>query len=388
MEGVSILARGIHELLGQANKFVKELAKPFVSREEEAKVIALAIISGEHVVMIGEPGTAKSALARRAAELINARFFKYLLTRFTEPDELFGPLDINALKQGKYVRITRNKLPEAEIAFIDEIFNANSAILNMFLTIMNERILYDGYSEVKVPLWTMIAASNNVPDEPELQALYDRFLYRHFVKPVGEDKWADLIEAAWRIEAGYYEAAEPLLNMDDIRRLNRLLFEVNLEPIKEKLIKLYAIFEDQGIHVTDRRKGKALKAIAASALLDQRTVAKEEDLFVLKHIAPRDNEEMEQANAILMDEIKATEKHLRELAEIETNAKEAKQYIGRVTDFDPRLVDYLRSFEAVRERVRKIAEETSDDVVRQRALDVLSEINEVIELVRKKFMLY
>lgn len=381
------MEQGFTQLLHKAHKFVEELARPFVGREEEAKVIALAIISGEHVVLIGEPGTAKSALARRAAELINAKFFKYLLTKFTEPDELFGPLDINALKQGKYVRITRNKLPEAEIAFIDEIFNANSAILNMFLTIMNERIVYDGYNEIKVPLWTMIAASNNVPDEPELQALYDRFLYRHFVKPISEDKWAELLEASWKIESGLYEHAEPILSMNDVRMLNKILYEVNLEPIKEKLLKLYAIFEDQGIHITDRRKGKALKAIAASALLDRRMSAREEDLFVLKHIAPHDMEEMEQANAILLDEIKATEKHLRELAEIEANAREAKNYIMKVTDFDPRLVDYLRSFEAVRERVRRIAEETSDEVVRQRALDVLSEVNEVIDMVKRKFMI-
>ncbi len=378
------MSSGVNELLSQAHRFVEELAKPFIGREEEAQAIALAIVTGEHIVLIGEPGTAKSALARRAAELINARFFKYLLTKFTEPDELFGPLDINALRQGKYVRITRNKLPEAEIAFIDEIFNANSAILNMFLTIMNERILYDGYNEIKVPLWTMIAATNQVPDEPELQALYDRFLFRHFVKPVGEDKWMELLDAVWRIEAGYYEHAEPVLTMDHIRALNKLLFEVDLSRVKEKLVKLYAILEDHGIHVTDRRKGKALKAIAASALLNERMVATEEDLLVLKTVAPRDRDEAEQVYAILMDEIKASERYLRELTEIEANIREAKQYIMSITEFEPRLVDYLRSFEAVRDKVRRIAEETSDEAIRRRAFDVLAEIGDIITLIRRK----
>jgi len=380
------LSSATNTLLAKAKKFVEELAKPFVGREEEAYVIALAIITGEHAVLIGEPGTAKSALARRAAELINAKFFKYLLTKFTEPDELFGPLDISALKQGKYVRITKNKLPEAEIAFIDEIFNANSAILNMFLTIMNERILYDGYNEIRVPLWTMIAATNSVPEEPELQALYDRFLFKHFVKPISEDKWSSLLDACWRIEAGFYEKAEPVLTMDDIRGLNKLIFEVDLRSVKEKLLKIYAILEDQGIHLTDRRKGKALKAIAASALINQRMVAREEDLFVLKNISPRDSEEMEQTYAILLDEIKATEKLLRELAEIEANIKEAKALIARISEFDPRLVDYLRSFETVRERVRRMAEGSSDDIVRRRALDVLGEIGEAIDMIKKKLM--
>lgn len=372
------------KVLSLASKFVEELQKPFVGREEEAYAIALALISGEHVVLIGEPGTAKSALARRAAELVNARFFKYLLTRFTEPDELFGPIDINALKNGKYVRITKNKLPEAEIAFIDEIFNANSAILNMFLTIMNERIVYDGYSEIHVPLWTMIAATNNVPDEPELQALYDRFLYRHFVKPVGEDKWLKLIDAVWRIEAGYYEKAEPILSMEQLRFLNKLLFEVDLSRIKEKLVKIYAVFEDHGIHMTDRRKGKALKAIAASALLSGRTIAVEEDLLVLRMVAPKDREEADQVTAILFEEVKASERYLRELKEIEDNIRDAITYIESITEFEPRLVDYLRSFETVRDRVRKIADETTDERVRKKALDVLAEVGNVISLIRSK----
>jgi len=377
----------VQQLLEKAGLFVKELSKPFVGREEEALVLGLAILTGEHAILIGEPGTAKSALARRAAELVNARFFKYLLTRFTEPDELFGPIDINALKQGKYVRITSNKLPEAEIAFIDEIFNANSAILNTLLTLMNERILYDGYSEIKVPLWALISASNSVPDEPELQALYDRFLFRHFVKPVEEDKWSSLLDAAWEIEVRGYGAAKPLLTMDEIKELNRFVLSVDVKSVKDKVLKLFAIFEDQGIHLTDRRKGKSLKAIAAMAVLNGRMRVVEEDLMALKYVVARDREEYDKIYGILLEEVKASEKFLKELSEIENNVREVFRYISRLSDLDPRLVDYLRSFESVKERVKRLYEETGDQQVREKAVRVLEEVDELIEVIKKKLSL-
>jgi MoxR-like ATPase len=377
----------VQQFLEKARLFVKELSKPFVGREEEALVLGLAILTGEHAILIGEPGTAKSALARRAAELINARFFKYLLTRFTEPDELFGPIDINALKQGKYVRIASNKLPEAEIAFIDEIFNANSAILNTLLTLMNERVIYDGYSEIKVPLWALISASNSVPDEPELQALYDRFLFRHFVKPVEEDKWSSLLDAAWEIEVKGYSAAKPILTMDEIRELNKFVLSVDVKSIKDKALKLFAIFEDQGIHLTDRRKGKSLKALAAMAVLNGRMMVVEEDLMALKYVVARDREEYDKIYGILLEEVKASEKFLKELSEIENNVREVFRYISKLSDLDPRLVDYLRSFESVRERVKRLSEETGDQQVREKAARVLEEVDELIEVIKRKLSL-
>ncbi|MEM4751417.1 MAG: AAA family ATPase, partial [Desulfurococcaceae archaeon] len=213
----------LQELVSAVNRFKKELEKPFVGREEEALVITFALVTSEHAILVGEPGTAKSAIARRAADLLRARFFKYLLTKYTEPDELLGPLDIAALKEGRYVRITRGKLPDAEIAFLDEIFNAGSAILNALLTLINERIIYDGYVEIPVPLWTLISASNTVPEEQEYQALYDRFLLRHFVKPVSEDKWSMLLEASWKIEREGYRAPQPVLSIEDLKTINSLI---------------------------------------------------------------------------------------------------------------------------------------------------------------------
>ncbi|MEM2026109.1 MAG: AAA family ATPase, partial [Desulfurococcaceae archaeon] len=223
-----MISEDLQELIQLIKRFRIELVKPFVGREDEGMAITLALMTSEHIVLIGEPGTAKSALARRAADLLKARFFKYLLTRFTEPDELFGPLDISALKNGRYVRITKGKLPEAEIAFLDEIFNASSAILNTLLTLLNERVIYDGYNEIAVPLWALVSASNNVPEELEYQALYDRFLLRHFVKPVSEDRWMDLINASWLIEKGGYRACTPLLTIEDLKTINSLLLSVDI----------------------------------------------------------------------------------------------------------------------------------------------------------------
>lgn len=374
-------------LVDKIQRFLSDLKRPFVGRDEEAEALTLGLMTGEHVLFIGEPGTAKSALARRAALLVNARFFKYLLTRFTEPDELFGPLDIKALREGKYVRITTGRLPEAEIAFIDEVFNANSAILNTLLTIMNERVIYDGYTEIKTPLWSLISSSNSVPDEPELQAIYDRFLIRQFVKPVGEDKWASLLQASWRIEQGLYESAEPVLSMSDLRSISQLVFQVDLSGVIEPLLKLYAVLEDQGIHVTDRRKGKALKVIAAKALLEGRLKALEEDLFVLKFIVPRDSEEANKVYATLTDEIRSRERVLRELDDILANVREAKAFVEAVNELDPRLLDYLRALEKAREKVERLVKEASDEVLRKKAVSVQSEIAEVLELIKTKLVM-
>ncbi|MEM0470238.1 MAG: AAA family ATPase [Desulfurococcaceae archaeon] len=377
----------LQELVSAVNRFKKELEKPFVGREEEALVITFALVTSEHAILVGEPGTAKSAIARRAADLLRARFFKYLLTKYTEPDELLGPLDIAALKEGRYVRITRGKLPDAEIAFLDEIFNAGSAILNALLTLINERIIYDGYVEIPVPLWTLISASNTVPEEQEYQALYDRFLLRHFVKPVSEDKWPMLLEASWKIEREGYRAPQPVLSIEDLKTINSLILSVDVSRVKQQLVKLYAVLEDQGVHLTDRRKGKALKVIAAHAFLNNRLVASEEDLFALKYVAAGTREEAEKVQVILLEELGTRERLLSELREVEENIREAKAFIARVREFDPRLIEYLRGFERAREKIRRIAESATDEYVKKRALDLLVEVGNMVEDIKKRLLM-
>ncbi|MEB3817017.1 MAG: MoxR family ATPase [Desulfurococcales archaeon] len=373
--------------LVKLRRFLRELQAPFVGREEEALVIALALLTGEHAVLIGEPGTAKSALVRRAAQLVQARFFKYLLTKFTEPSELFGPLDIAALKEGVYRRVTKGKLPEAELAFLDEIFNANSAVLNALLSILQERVLYDGYTEIKVPLWSMIGASNRVPEEPELEALYDRLLFRHYVRPVKEELWSDLLDAAWAIEQEGVGSVEPVMSMDDLREYNKLLFTVDLTPIKSQLIRLFMVLKERRIHLTDRRKGKTLKAIAAHALLNGRLRASEDDLMVLKYIAPRDIDDFEKIETILLEEVRTKDRVLREIKEIEANVKSIERLVEMAGEFDPRLIEYSKSLRIARNRIDNLARSIDDEEVAREAEKLIETIEKILDMISYKLNL-
>jgi len=375
----------VAEAAEKAQLLYRELARPFVGREEEARVLVLAVISAEHAILVGEPGTAKSALARRLAGLINARFFKYLLTKYTEPGELLGPLDIKALREGVYRRITRGKLPEAEIAFLDEIFNANSAVLNSLLSIMQEKVVYDGYSEIRANTWSIIAASNMVPEDPELQALYDRFLYRHRVEPLAPEYWPSLLEASWSIEREGYLPPEPVADMSEIREIHRVLLEkVDVFNVKDKLLRVLMVLEDKGIHVTDRRKGKILKAIAANALLGGRDVAEEEDLFVLKYTVPRDPEDFVKVTSILLEELRTRERVLRELEVIRDSLREVSGQLEALTSFDPRLIDYYKSLKESRRRVQELVGAADDPELLDLASKVVEEIDYLIERIMSK----
>ena len=150
---------------------VESAASGLVEREAVAEAIALCAVAGEHLLLIGPPGTAQSEAARRMAKTLGGSYFEYLLGRFTEPSELFGPIDLRRLREGIVETETSGMLPEAELAFLDEIFKSNSAILNILLTIINERKFYqDGLPE-PVPLKILFAATNEIPEQGELAAI-------------------------------------------------------------------------------------------------------------------------------------------------------------------------------------------------------------------------
>ncbi|MEM0340583.1 MAG: AAA family ATPase [Acidilobaceae archaeon] len=379
------MSRSLDSALAKIRKFMNELEAPFVGRQEEVLLITLALLTGEHAVLIGEPGTAKSALVRRASDLLNAKFFKYLLTKYTEPSELFGPLDVNALLKGSYVRITKDKLPEAEIAFLDEIFNASSAVLNCLLSLMMERVIYDGYVEIRTKLWSLFGASNKVPEDPETEALYDRFLLRTYVKPLSQELWSRLLDASWKIERGDIPTSKPLMTMEDLKNINKIVLSVNLENVKNHILKLLLALESKSIHLTDRRKGKLMKVIAAHAVINGRISASVDDLIVIKYVAPKTIEDFEKITVILMDELKTKDRVLRELSEIKANVKLATNKIRSLPPFDPRLIDYSRSLRSARNRVVSLVKDfEEDEEVRRIYSEILDSIDELLDVINSK----
>src|SRR5438067_8618350 len=191
------------------------LKRRFVGRDEVIDLIALAVVAGEHLFLHGPPGTAKSALIHEFATMVRGRSFEYLLTRFSEPNEVFGPIDLARLRAGTVATVTSGMLPEAEFVFLDELFNANSAILNNLLSVLNERVYRRGAEVHRLPVLSVFAASNHLADDGALKALFDRFLIRCHVDDLRRDAMPRLLSAGWELEvAGPDESS---VSAEDLR---------------------------------------------------------------------------------------------------------------------------------------------------------------------------
>src|SRR5262249_41236774 len=196
-------------------------------------------------------GTAKSALIRQFALAVHGRYFEYLLTRFPEPNEIFGPIDLVKLREGTVATVTTSMLPEAEFVFLDELFNANSAILNNLLTVLNERVYRRGAETHRLPLLSLFSASNHLPEDEALRALFDRFLLRCHVENLRREAMPRLLVAGWALERT--RSAEVGVTSDDLRELAARVYEVDLSGIHSLYADVVSKVRDLGIAFSDRR---------------------------------------------------------------------------------------------------------------------------------------
>lgn len=266
------------------NEVLKYLKNTFIGKDEIIDLLGITLVARENAFLLGPPGTAKSAIIRALSNSIeDGKNFEYLLTRFTEPNEIFGPFDIRKLKEGELVTNTEGMMPEAALVFLDEIFNANSAILNSLLMALNEKIFRRGKETRKIPALMFVGASNVLPEDEALNALLDRFLVRVKCEYVNPDLLHQVLLAGWKLENNE-DVKKPEVSSDEIRSLQALCRQVDLNPIRMQYVDLIHSLRNTGIRVSDRRAVKLQNLIAASALMCQRTEAIVSDLWVLKYI--------------------------------------------------------------------------------------------------------
>jgi MoxR-like ATPase len=259
----------------------KQVGSEVIQRDDEIDIALWSLLAQVGVFLLGSPGVAKSLLLERVRIYIDGmRLFRKLLTASTTTPELFGPYDVSGLKDGHMRLITRGKLPEANVALIDETFKATSSLLNSLLMAMNERLFEDDGVERTMPLSSMWGASNELPDDPFLLAFFDRFLFRREVTPLQD--WADK-RALLDLDIDPNPA--PILTWAEVETAQAEVKRVVVaDDTKEALIEVLRGLADLGITPTDRRSRECLKVVRAAAWMEGEKVAGVQHLEPLIHV--------------------------------------------------------------------------------------------------------
>lgn len=302
----------MNELQNKFQAVEEDMALSVLDRTEEIHSAMLSLVSRQHMFLLGKPGIAKSMLFDQLiARITDINSFKWQLNKFSVPEEVFGGPDLLTLKDtGVYRRITDGKLPTAHLGWIDEVFKANSSILNALLLIVNEREFMNPGDDPNVPLISLFTASNEMPQSSELEALVDRLLLRHLVKELQDP---DLIVQMLALEPREPQA---FLTLSDIEQANKEASQVEIgDNIYASMLELANKLRREGIEVTDRRLKQSMSIIKAEAWLNGRNIAEVIDTRPLVYVMWRNPAHFEQVRKIVLDLADPIEREVLKLRE-------------------------------------------------------------------------
>lgn len=274
---------------------IRQATVGLVGREPLAELIVLAAVAQEHLLVIGPPGTGKSAVVRRVAQTLGGRYFEYLLGRFTEPSEVFGAVDLKKLREGTVETDVTGMLPEADVAFLDEVFLGSTAILNTLLGVLNERRFRRGHTQLECPLRVCVGAANGLPEDEALAAFADRFLLHVFIEPVPDAQLESLLQGGWQSD---FTAVSEIGTMTQLDFLCKQLHEVNMDAARPALADAIRQLRTAGVRLSDRRIVKAQRLVAAAAVLAGRLEARPADLWPLLYVLPTQASQQQARDAL------------------------------------------------------------------------------------------
>ena len=313
-------------------RLIHQMQCRIYDKDTEIALSLLAAIAGESILLLGPPGVAKSMVARRLKLAFrNAKGFEYLMSRFSTPDEIFGPVSISKLKEtDSYERCVEGYLPTADVAFLDEMWKAGPAIQNTLLTVMNEKLFRNGSHELHLPLKLLVAASNELPAQGEgLEALWDRFIIRLECRNISNDQL--FLEMLTTPDDSVIEMnADDQISNDEYEKWSREIDDISIsQPVLDAIIairkslrsvRVDADSELRNIYVSDRRWKNIVRLLRASAFLQDRKDAELEDMVPMYHCLWQEPEERDAVRKVVLQSVFAS--YANRLAELKTALKE------------------------------------------------------------------
>ena len=342
---------------GQAKmqQILVEMNNLFVERDELIKLMELALVTSTNLLMTGPPGTAKSKITQELCSRIeNANYFQWMLNKTSDPSEILGPFSVKEMENDKFMRITHGKLPEAHIAFMDEVYKSNAPTLNALLTIMNEHIFYNDGKAVDIPLISMFGASNEPPEDDSLLALHDRFIFRmevRYVRDAANKK---------RMHSNYVDdragllglAAKTTISLAELQVLQQATKSVKVpKDIINKFIRLINDLDRQAIHISDRRQNECFKIMQGSAVLRGSNVVGLDDFKSLVYVLWEKEEHIPIIESIILKMVNPYDDRFKELKD---NFNQVKTDIDNITDSSQKSKKAIESKGVIEKIVGKI----------------------------------